>query len=169
MRVKSGWRDSDIPHRHDLPCPAPHGYPQGGVRVGCAMMILVRLFACAYAFQRMSPQGHQPRQPVRRGSQHPKFTELVIYNSASFLSDLTARLCTADRWGRIFHVSVMVSLYHRLFRLSINLWFISGRNVEVVDKRVICSGSPAICLMKNPNRIFYTGRIHEGGILLSGL
>ena len=31
------------------------------------------------------PQGHQPRQPVRRGSQHPNFTELII-NSASFLS-----------------------------------------------------------------------------------
>ena len=26
----------------------------------------------------------QPRQPVRRGSEHPKFTELIIKNSASF-------------------------------------------------------------------------------------
>jgi hypothetical protein len=30
----------------DQPCPAPHGKPQGGVRVGCAMMILDCVLRC---------------------------------------------------------------------------------------------------------------------------
>ena len=37
-----------LPTQNDLPCPAPYGEPQGGVRVGCAMMILdcVLRFVC---------------------------------------------------------------------------------------------------------------------------
>ena len=42
-------------------------------------------------FSLLVRKGHQPRQPVRRGIQHPNFTELVIYNSASFLSVLLRR------------------------------------------------------------------------------
>ena len=134
MRV-TDRRTLKTPVPNDLPCPAPHGKPRGGVRVGCAMMILVRIdcpaiarpkpgVSPAYAIERMSPQGHQPRQPVRRGSQHPKFTELVIYNSASFPSDSPLRLCTALRSSLKFHVSVIVTLYHKPQDLSINLWFI---------------------------------------------
>ena len=100
------------PEDHTLP-PRPTK-PQGGGQSRMCLMILIRMngmMRCGSANR--VRKGHQPRQPVRRGIQHPKFTELDINNSASFLSVLppaSGRALPSVGFGLKFHVSVMVLL-----------------------------------------------------------
>ena len=91
-------------------------------------------------------KGHQPRQPVRRGIQHPNFTELVIYNSASFLSVLIRRFGRAlpprRAWTQIsrFRDGVIIAYFSGVVNQPVVYFGIDLCGLVAIPLKVPCNG-----------------------------